>query len=43
MTAQFESVAELYAYLGATAVIFVLILLMPPYRPQRWLSGLTRR
>lgn len=43
MTAQFESVAELYAYFGATAVIFVLVLLMPPYRPQRWLSGLLRR
>jgi hypothetical protein len=42
MTAQFESVAELYAYFGATAVILILILLMPPYRPQRWLSGLLR-
>lgn len=39
MTAQHESVAELYAYFAATAVIFVLVLLTPPYRPQRWLSG----
>jgi hypothetical protein len=43
MTSQFESVAELYTYFAATAVILVLILLMPPYRPQRWLSGLARR
>jgi hypothetical protein len=39
MTAEFESVAELYTYFAATAVIFILILLMPPYRSQRWLSG----
>ena len=43
MTAEFESVAELYTYFAATAVIFILILLMPPYRPQRWLSGLLHR
>ncbi len=43
MTSQFESVAQLYTYFAATAVIFVLILLMPPYRPQHWLSGLARR
>jgi hypothetical protein len=43
MTSQFESVAELYTYFAATAVIFVLILLMPPYRPRRWLSSLGRR
>jgi hypothetical protein len=42
MIAQFEGAAELYTYFAATAVIFVLILLMPPYRPQRWLSGLLR-
>jgi hypothetical protein len=39
MAAEFESVAELYTYFAATAVIFILILLMPPYRSQRWLSG----
>lgn len=43
MTSQFESVAQLYTYFAATAVIFILIMLMPPYRPQRWLSGLGKR
>ncbi len=43
MTSQFESVAQLYSYFAATAVIIVLVLLMPPYRPARWLSGLARR
>jgi hypothetical protein len=40
MTAQFDSVAQLYTYFAATAVIIVLVFLMPPYRPARWLSGL---
>jgi hypothetical protein len=43
MTAQHESVAELYAYFAGTAVIFILVLLMPPYRPRRWLTGLGDR
>lgn len=43
MTAQHGSVAELYAYFAATAVIFVLVLLTPPYRPRRWLTGLADR
>ncbi|HVC06826.1 MAG TPA: hypothetical protein VND98_04480 [Solirubrobacterales bacterium] len=43
MTSQFESVAQLYSYFAATAVIIVLVLLMPPYRPARWLSGLVQR
>jgi hypothetical protein len=43
MTSRFESVAEFYTYFAATTVVLVLILLIPPYRPQRWLFGLARR
>ena len=32
--------ANLYAYFAGTAVTIVLLLLMPPYRPIRWLSSL---
>jgi hypothetical protein len=42
-TNQFDGAASLYAYFGATAVIFVFVLLMPPYRKANWLSGLTER
>jgi hypothetical protein len=41
LTKQYANVASLYAYFGATIVIVALVLLMPPYRPMRWLSGLT--
>jgi hypothetical protein len=34
--------ASLYAYFGATAVIFVLVPLMPPCRPMPWLNALTK-
>jgi hypothetical protein len=40
MVAEFESVFELFVYLAGTAVLIVLVLLLPPYRPRRWLSGL---
>ena len=40
ITSQFNTVAELFQYLAGTAVLIVLILLMPPYRRLRWLSGL---
>lgn len=40
MTAQFSTVAELFQYLVGTAVLIVLVLLMPPYRKSNWLSGL---
>jgi hypothetical protein len=42
-TDQFDGAASLYAYFGATAVIFLFVLLMPPYRKANWLSGLTER
>jgi hypothetical protein len=40
MTAQFSTVAELFQYLIGTAVVIVLVLLMPPYRKAHWLSGI---
>lgn len=43
LTQQFDSVANLYGYFGATIVIILLLLLMPPYRPMRWLSSLVDR
>jgi hypothetical protein len=38
LTKQFDSVASLYTYFGATVVIMFLLLTMPPYRAMRWLS-----
>jgi hypothetical protein len=43
ITAQFATVAELFQYLVGTAVLIVLVLLMPPYRKTQWLSGLLNR
>jgi hypothetical protein len=43
MVSQFDSVAQLFAYFSGTAVVLILILLLPPYRPARWLSGLLER
>jgi hypothetical protein len=40
ITAGFATVAELFQYLAGTAVLIVLVLLMPPYRKTQWLSGL---
>ena len=37
-----EGTASLYTYFGATAVIVLLVLLLPPNRPRAWLSGLLR-
>ena len=34
-----EGVASLFIYAGATGVLIGLVLLMPPYRPQNWISG----
>jgi hypothetical protein len=42
ITAGFATVAELFQYLVGTAVLIVLVLLMPPYRKTRWLTGLVR-
>ncbi len=41
-TAQFAGTESLYMYFGATAVILILVSLMPPNRPDRWLGGVTR-
>jgi hypothetical protein len=43
ITAGFATVAELFQYLVGTAVLIVLVLLMPPYRKNQWLSGLLNR
>lgn len=43
ITAQFSTVAELFQYLAGTAVLIVLVLLMPPYRDAHWLTGLVGR
>jgi hypothetical protein len=42
LTGGFATVAELFEYLVGTAVLIVLVLLMPPYRKTQWLSGLLR-
>lgn len=43
MIGEFATVAELFQYLVGTAVLIVLVLLMPPYRKTAWLSSLTNR
>jgi hypothetical protein len=40
LTGGFATVAELFEYLAGTAVLIVLVLLMPPYRKSQWLSAL---
>ncbi len=42
-TNQFDGAASLYAYFGSTVVIFLFVLLMPPYRRDGLLSGLLER
>ena len=41
-TKQFAGTASLYTYFGATVVILILVSLMPPNRPDRWLGGIDR-
>jgi hypothetical protein len=41
-TGQHEGTASLYTYFGSTVVILILVSLMPPNRPDRWLGGLGR-
>jgi len=43
MTSEFESVGSLFNYFGLTLVMIVFVLLLPPYRPIRWLSSLVSR
>jgi hypothetical protein len=38
-TNQFSGTAELYTYFGSSAVILILVSLMPPNRSDRWLGG----
>jgi hypothetical protein len=38
-TSQFAGTADLYTYFASTAVILILVSLMPPNRPDRWLGG----
>jgi hypothetical protein len=38
-----EGTASIYDYFGATAVIMLLVLLLPPNRPRDWLSGFMNR
>jgi hypothetical protein len=41
-TGQHEGTASLYTYFGSTVVILILVSLMPPNRPDRWLGGIDR-
>ncbi len=41
-TKQFAGTASLYTYFGSTVVILILVSLMPPNRPDRWLGGAGR-
>ena len=42
-TKQFSGTASLYTYFGSTVVILILVSLMPPNRPDRWLGGIGGR
>lgn len=37
-TGEFSGTAELYTYFGSTVVILLLVRLLPPNRPDRWLQ-----
>ncbi len=39
VTGENTGVAELYLYAGATAILLIMVRLLPPYRPPDWLSG----
>ncbi len=38
-TDQHEGTASLYTYFASTAVILLVVRLLPPNRPDRWLAG----
>ena len=42
-TKQFSGTASLYTYFGSTVVILILVSLLPPNRPDRWLGGMGNR
>jgi hypothetical protein len=39
VTKQFSGTASLYTYFGSTVVILILVSMLPPNRPDRWLGG----
>jgi hypothetical protein len=39
VTRQYAGTASLYTYFGSTVVILILVSLLPPNRPDRWLGG----
>ncbi len=39
VTGENSGVAELFLYAGATGVLLALVLQLPPYRQQNWISG----
>jgi hypothetical protein len=43
VTGENSGVAELYIYAGATAVLFFLVLQLPPYKAANWISGRMNR
>jgi hypothetical protein len=43
VTRQFSGTASLYTYFGMTVVILILVSMLPPNRPDRWLGGAQRR
>jgi hypothetical protein len=38
-TGNLAGTASLYSYFGSTAIIFMLVLLLPPRAPRNWISG----
>jgi hypothetical protein len=40
MIGNFATTAEIFSYFAGTVVTIILVLLLPPYRPARWLSSL---
>jgi hypothetical protein len=38
-TGNLEGTASLYTYFGSTAIVFMLVLLLPPNSPRNWLSA----
>jgi hypothetical protein len=43
MVANTDSVNSLFGYFSGTAVVIILLLVMPPYRSAAWLSGLVSK
>jgi hypothetical protein len=38
-TGNLQGTASLYSYFGSTAIIFILVLLLPPNSPRNWLTA----